>query len=704
MAFEYTNIPAVLRRSDSDPIVSASNNDVEGIGFFATTSARDLLSDRLRQSNFLAIIGTDIYVYTGTTFTPSGVDDFIADEDWTDSDNWETVSGSSGAITIADVTNLQTELTSLSSGIDACVTQTDFDSHVFAISDVNGLQAALDAKAASVHGHAIGDITNLTTELAGKADSSHNHDSDYAAIGHTHNADDVTHTRGATNWDVGLWIDALFTANTAQDSLITANNTRSLLNQSNVTTNTASISTNATGISTNASAISTNATDIGTNTTALSTSAGLIATNITNIAGNTSDISTNASGISTNAGGISTNASDISTNATDIAAKANTADLATVATSGSYNDLSDLPSGGGFSGDYDDLTNKPDLSLLATESDLTTAEGLIADNTTALGTKANSADLEAVATSGNYNDLNNTPDPFELKFTTDFTITDPVGKLVDNHEVLEGENIEDYLIEMVTSYQNPVASIATYGNFTSSFFTMVHGTTFSASGVSYALTNIGNVNTSDAGSLAFTDSHTSNQTRSFTPAASGTVSFSPSISAIAKVTTSTGGTGAARSRSNAFKITMSGMTNSNGVAINTLTRKGTIVYRSRLCRSSTNYFSGITNAQAQTLWASSVSTQNSSNPFSSYTSTNGVTASQYLYVMVPESIHTFNGGTTTGVGTMEIGFQGAVTSTTVPVWCGTATFAPIGSSMVKYHVLRIGGVGAYADSTKVKFA
>ena len=58
---------------------------------------------------------------------------------------------------------------------------------------------------------------------------------------------------------------------------------------------------------------------------------------------------------------------------TDLSSKANIADLATVATSGSYNDLGNKPSL--FSGSYNDLTNKPtipDTSNFVTNTTLNT--------------------------------------------------------------------------------------------------------------------------------------------------------------------------------------------------------------------------------------------------------------------------------------------------------------------------------------------
>ena len=94
--------------------------------------------------------------------------------------------------------------------------------------------------------------------------------------------------------------------------------------------------------------------------------------------------------------------------------------LAPVATSGSYNDLTDKPTFSGsyndltdkptlFSGSYNDLTDKPTLASVATSgsyNDLT-------DKPTFSGSYNDLTDkptLATVATSGNYNDLLNKPD------------------------------------------------------------------------------------------------------------------------------------------------------------------------------------------------------------------------------------------------------------------------------------------------------
>ena len=73
-------------------------------------------------------------------------------------------------------------------------------------------------------------------------------------------------------------------------------------------------------------------------------------------------------------------------------------DLATVATSGSYNDLTDTPDLAtvATSGSYDDLTNTPDLAIVATSGSY--------DDLT------NTPNLAVIATSGSYNDLLNKPE------------------------------------------------------------------------------------------------------------------------------------------------------------------------------------------------------------------------------------------------------------------------------------------------------
>lgn len=91
MPFSYATLANTLRRSDSDPIVSASNNDVEGIGFFANIAGRNSIPERLRTSEFIAVVGSDVYVFTGATYTPTSNDDFMDPAVWQNVSNWTLI-------------------------------------------------------------------------------------------------------------------------------------------------------------------------------------------------------------------------------------------------------------------------------------------------------------------------------------------------------------------------------------------------------------------------------------------------------------------------------------------------------------------------------------------------------------------------------------------------------------------------------------
>ena len=71
-------------------------------------------------------------------------------------------------IEISNVNGLQNALDSKAESV-----------HTHEIGDVNGLQNALDSKAASIHTHEIGDVNGLQNELDSKAASDHNHDNTY---------------------------------------------------------------------------------------------------------------------------------------------------------------------------------------------------------------------------------------------------------------------------------------------------------------------------------------------------------------------------------------------------------------------------------------------------------------------------------------------------------------------------------------------
>ena len=95
--------------------------------------------------------------------------------------------------------------------------------------------------------------------------------------------------------------------------------------------------------------------------------------------------------------------------APDLTLYAKTADLSTVATSGSYNDLTDKPT----------IPEAPDLSNYATKDDLANAKP-------DLTPYAKTADLSTVATSGSYEDLTNKPTIPEA-YTLPTASTDTLG-------------------------------------------------------------------------------------------------------------------------------------------------------------------------------------------------------------------------------------------------------------------------------------
>ena len=95
---------------------------------------------------------------------------------------------------ISDVTGLQTALDGKqAAGSYAAAV------HTHGISDVTGLQTALDGKAAASHGHAIADVTGLQTALDGKQASG-----SYAAASHSHAISDVTGLQTALDGKSGV--------------------------------------------------------------------------------------------------------------------------------------------------------------------------------------------------------------------------------------------------------------------------------------------------------------------------------------------------------------------------------------------------------------------------------------------------------------------------------------------------------------------
>lgn len=115
------------------------------------------------------------------------------------------------------------------------------------------------------------------------------------------------------------------------------------------------------------------------------------------VAGDIPQVPTNVSAFTNDAGYL--------TQHQDISGKANSSDLSTVATSGSYNDLSNKPNLANVatSGSYEDLSNKPHIPEDPVQSDWTE------DDTTDQAYIKNKPSLATVATTGDYTDLSNKP-------------------------------------------------------------------------------------------------------------------------------------------------------------------------------------------------------------------------------------------------------------------------------------------------------
>ena len=373
MPFQFSQVPATLKSSPGKPIVSAGSNHVEGIGFFATTTERDNIGSFFRQSEFVAFVGSDIYRFTGPSFTPANADDVMDSADWTDTDNWTKLNSASDVtVAIADVTGLVSALSTLTTDVSTNASGISTNSSGISTNagDISTNETDIAANTGDISTNASGISTNasgISTNASGISTNASGISTNAAAI--STNASGISTNAGSISTNA---------------SGISTNASDITAAEGDIATNTASISTNASGISTNASAISTNTTGISTNASDITAAEGDIATN-------TSAISTNASGISTNAGGISTNAAGISTNASDITAAEG--DITTNASAISTNASAISTNASGIS------TNASGISTNAT--DITAVEGDVATNTSDISTNASGISTNASGISTN---------------------------------------------------------------------------------------------------------------------------------------------------------------------------------------------------------------------------------------------------------------------------------------------------------------
>lgn len=170
-----------------------------------------------------------------------------------------------------------------------------------------------------------------------------------------------------------------------------------------------------------------------------------------------------------------------------IAGKADSSSLATVATSGSYNDLTNKPTL--FSGSYDDLTNKPTIPSaytlpiasssvlggvkIGTGLSINSETGVLSATVQDISGKANTADLSTVAFSGSYNDLLNKPTLADAQVQADWTESDSTSKAYILHKpsIYTQSEIDTMLanvpfmgeaVVIVSSNSVPTSSTLTY--------------------------------------------------------------------------------------------------------------------------------------------------------------------------------------------------------------------------------------------------
>ena len=128
--------------------------------------------------------------------------------------------------------------------------------------------------------------------------------------------------------------------------------------------------------------------------------------------------------------------------------------LATVATTGEYGDLSNAPNLAtvATSGDYDDLTNKPNIPAAQVNSDWNAASGVaVILNKPTLATVATSGDYEdlsnaptlaTVATTGDYEDLANKPTIPAAQVNSDWNSNSGVSEILNKPHIPVIETVE----------------------------------------------------------------------------------------------------------------------------------------------------------------------------------------------------------------------------------------------------------------------
>jgi len=292
-------------------------------------------------------------------------------------------------------------------------------------------------------------------------------------------------------------------------------------------------------------------------------------------------------------------------------------------------------------------------------------------------------------------------------FTSAFQPTRSVGNIPAGVSIPSGTTFEDYLVDMVVSYQAPAATLSSWNTSAKE-----HGSSYSDTNFTLTFSNVSNLSAT-TGTASFTDTYNTNVTETGITASTGTKNITLAASQNSLVTNaSTAGIdGTARSRSNCNKLTVSGFVNSNGASVSSVNKTHTTYFRSKMLRSAVNYAAGI-GSNLGGMFGNPAGTASSysvlsTTPFSSYpgssNTTGNVGALDYVYIAVPECIFTNMGGTTSGMGTVTVVTETAFGDVAVAVvYCGTQDYEAIAGYGVRYVVIRCGQPGEL-QSKLVKF-
>jgi hypothetical protein len=438
------------------------------------------------------------------------------------------------------------------------------------------------------------------------------------------------------------------------------------------------ITNNDTDIASNVTSIGTNATAISNETTARTSADAALQTQITS---NTTNIATNVTSIATNTG-------DISQLQTDLANEVSNRTAADSALTSSLNaNTASINTNTASIASNLSLIQSNDGDILQLQTDLSSESSA----------RASADSTLTAAVNANTTLINNLPGP---SLATALDPTETQLFFTDPGTFAQGTSIESVLRQLLIHFQPPVMTLS---GWTSG--TYEHGASYSDTDFTLSFSNFSNVDASDNGTAAFTDTYISNGTNAVvTPASSQTVSFSRSGTLLVTNATPAGQSGSSVSRSNAAKLTLSSFTDSQGSGISNKAISSTVRYRYWILDSTTAInFGSLTNANGTSLVTTSSSLTGANAVESGlYSSVGNLSLSSngsydYVYWVYPTAVTVNNINNPLGLP-IYTGDTTGSTSTAI-IYIGTFTLTNQHGADVSMTVLRTKNSGALGSGT-----